>query len=313
MKLLKNFNKTKNKLLYILLYGCAAIFILNVFFYISNERNVVYFKPNNINIDYDYLKKYVNTIHKEQFKNKINGLSNYNLSYNEFLKQYINRIYNIPTRYQRFIKEHMREMYRYLKNQDIINKTPVNILITKGLEGDMPYTIGNTILISEKDIDYNNTHWERNNKLRTRFINTLIHEYIHILQRNNQTRFDNFYREKYPFLGEKNHINNIDDNIKKLYMTNPDSNNSVWVYKYNNNKYIPILSKNVSKFGFNDKYQSYCIQKSKDNRLSSNFVLLKDIIKYKYISYHPNEIFANEYAEKIMNNKLNMREKELLL
>ena len=122
---------------------------------------------------------------------------------------------------------------------------------------------------------------------------------MHILQRYNQTKFNHFYRDTYHFLGRSIPLEQLPKKIKKRYMTNPDSNFLIWIYKYKNNSYFPILSKkgySYEDIGINTRSGKTI---GLDNmRVSNNFS--------KYISfYHPNEIFACYVSALILKRQSN--------
>ena len=136
----------------------------------------------------------------------------------------------------------------------------------------MPHTHGRIIYLSELFF----------NLSKTKQINTLIHEKIHVYQR--------MYRDKtyklYKSLGFKRH------NFKsKMIRSNPD--NDKYVYSYKGKLF----------------YKKY---KKLPKSLYDTYTLNKDIFNDKNYKQteHPNEIFASTLPELMMKNK--MKDKKLI-
>ena len=90
---------------------------------------------------------------------------------------------------------------------------------------NMPYTLSNYIVINEKSIK----NLSQFNEISDNFVNTLIHEKIHIIQRINQAQFNEFYKKNYSFIYKKIHIKEVPLQYRKIYMSNPDSNKDFWL------------------------------------------------------------------------------------
>ena len=128
-------------------------------------------------------------------------------------------------------------------------------------------------------------------------VETIIHERLHIIQRRYQDKFNDFYRGNYHFLMNEFPLYSLPDELKKIYMTNPDSNFKIWTYEIDNKEYIPLLvlkTHTPSQIGYNiNNYDDQI-------KLSEN------------MSYHPNEKFAHEVAHKIFNNILDLKTEKFL-
>ena len=61
------------------------------------------------------------------------------------------------------------------------------------LEDSMPYTFDDKIVFSEKQLDKELNNFLAGN-IDNRFIETLIHEQIHVIQRQNQSKFNSYYK-----------------------------------------------------------------------------------------------------------------------
>ena len=125
-----------------------------------------------------------------------------------------------------------------------LNNIPWLFLISKtGLEMNMPYTLSNYIVINEKSIK----NLSQFNEISDNFVNTLIHEKIHIIQRINQAQFNEFYAKRIIALFIKKYIlkrylYNIEKYICLILIVNKD----FWLYRINNKVYYPILIKRGS-------------------------------------------------------------------
>ena len=243
-------------------------------------RNKLLLSPN--------FYRYIYNVHPKMFKVKTNTI--FNLSYSNrilFLFSYLMNIRKPITKESLILKKKMTKVYLMMGK-----KTYVKFLISKHLEMTMPYTIGNYIVIDE-------------NKIESISTETLLHETFHIIQRNNQTKFNAFYKSYYPFLHDRFPLEKLPNKLKEKYMTNPDSNFDIWTYKINGKIYIPILEYKKGGLIENLYLQS---------NIDASPIKINQVLHYgKHVSlYHPNEIFACETAHQIMNNKLHYKIKELL-
>jgi hypothetical protein len=167
------------------------------------------------------------------------------------------------------------------------------IRLSSGIDWDSPYTINNCIVIPERIL--NNIP-----------LDTLCHEFIHIIQR---------YPLKYPInvRFEKIYAN---WNFVKLYdrldfsackqdffpiMTNPDGLNFQWLWIYNNKSYLLMFGEKGTKIigGITEVI---------GNRVSSKWMYIHEAKFYTQFFpsthhqlYHPNEILAEDWCKKIMN------------
>ena len=105
-------------------------------------------------------------------------------------------------------------------NLSNLNCLEYDIIISKNnLENRMPYTIHNTIIFNENSLTklHKNIH-----EINTDFLETFIHEILHILQRKFKRKFNSFYIKYYPFLDKKIiKIKNLHPFFKKKMYNNP--------------------------------------------------------------------------------------------
>ena len=252
-----------------------------------------------------HVRRYLNSIHPNQYRNKIsninwNSINNNYIKKIQFKRMYLDSIQKIDDKYLSMLNQYINEAKILFKKcgLDNLNKYEWNMVKSIGnLEDKMPYTLDKYIVINQdmlnNSLDYYNTYG-----VDIGFLETLIHEQIHVIQRHNQNKFNGFYRKHYSFLHTKISINKLPDKVKQKYMTNPDSNFDIWIYKIFNSLYYPILEKKGDSYhdvGYgiitNKPVELYKLKKSLGYKSSVSF-------------YHPNEIFACYVAHRIINNNL---------
>ena len=208
------------------------LFLLYIKFY-HPIRNFEDFE--NISIyNSSHFNRYINSIHDNMKSVKLAK------PYNNFKKDYSNRLHNIPPKYYDMINFYTKKVNVILSNYSIFNKYPWKFLIsTNQLEKGMPFTIHDTIIIPFYMLKNIDSQYKQNT-INELFINTLIHEKIHIVQRFNQDVFNNFYKKHYKFVGGI-YNKNLDNTRAKYHMNNPDSNNQLWTYNLGNKPYLVYL------------------------------------------------------------------------
>lgn len=259
----------------------------NSFWYNHKVPTIEYFTTK-----LPHYSKYIQSIDKNMYQYKVpiyNNTGDFSSIYSSCLV--------MPTpKYIPLLQHYIWLCNNILSTYPHLNKYSWNILMSiHSLERDMPFTIDTYIIIPESTLQRLYT----TNGISKQFINTLIHEKIHVIQRYNQSTFDSLYLRIYSdFLYKPICIKSLPSNIAKIYMTNPDSNSTIWIYKINNIQYIPLLIKTNN--GLRE------IAYNMNTRETTSL----DVIKKKFgfspsISfYHPNEIYASHMTEQILKNKL---------
>jgi hypothetical protein len=173
-------------------------------------------------------------------------------------------------------------------------KTPWNIYKSKNyLENGMPFTIGDYIVIPEKFIKNGIEYYRRTNKFSPELIETLIHEKLHVIQRNNQDRFNDYYLKTWRFMGK----GKVSDLVYPYYLMNPDGLDLDWIYRDTNGiTYSPILYVN------GDRLDSKLYNIMNKGYETLDMTNLREILNQIHGWYHPNEIFAYLVSEKIINS-----------
>lgn len=196
------------------------------------------------------------------------------------------------------------------------------------LEGDMPHTHKNVIFLPSY---FWNKVWQNHQKYLTsrnesiikdtvkQYGSTIIHELIHILQRQFQSEFDKFYEANWNFI-KFDSLNEIDKihNIVDRNRVNPDGLDIKWIWKnpYNSQRNEPIeyyiilatFRTDSPHFLTDVDNNIYLLEKTTDKENSyrvTNAYLLNEhedfmsFFKIKDNNYHPNEIAA-EYVSQYL-------------
>jgi hypothetical protein len=226
-----------------------------------------------------------------------------NFSGFDFKKAYLQKLRQ-PTQKELFILSKYVQLTNKifkLNKLNYIRTIPWLFLVSKnGLEMNMPYTLSNYIVINETQL-FNLNRFEQINR---NFINTLIHEKIHIVQRINQAKFNIFYRQHYTFLDKKIDIKDVPLQYKKIYMSNPDSNKDFWLYRINSNIYYPLLVKK------GNRVKSIAV--TKNRKIDLDYFKRKLNYNNHVSFYHPNEIFACTVTDMILENSIPQKYFKLL-
>ena len=218
------------------------------------------------------------------------------------LKQtYLSHLKPIPSNSTAKIALYTRELHRYFSREGLIhlNSIPTKFVMSiKNLEMSMPYTVDDLIVLNIAFIR------KFPNYINKKYLETLIHEKIHIIQRTNQKKFNEFYKIHYPFLFKSIRLEKLPVKLMENHMTNPDNNFDHWLYKISGKIYVPILEVQDGKL----------IEYAYEYPTLTNKILLKSVLKYSNTSQsHPNELFAYTVASQIVNGNLDNVFKNFLL
>tara|TARA_B100000575_G_C23142084_1_gene664969 strand:+ start:2997 stop:3908 length:912 start_codon:yes stop_codon:yes gene_type:complete len=237
--------------------------------------------------------EYIKSIHSDLYTIK---LPNYK---NNFFTEYSNSIVALPDAYKIMLQKYIEQIDIIVKDYPIFNKYKWDFMASiNNLEHNMPFTLDKKIIIPIIKLKELYSSYQKG-IIQKEYINTLLHEKLHVIQRHNQDKFDNFYKKKYHNFIDSKIDENIPESLLKIYMNNPDSNNSIWIYKMDGKKYIPLLVTNNNTFtsiGFNKELLSDKI----DLRILQSRLGYSSSISF----YHPNEIFACDVTEQLILGNL---------
>jgi hypothetical protein len=275
-------------------YLLQGIFLSSIVF-----GYIIYKVTHKDYINQPKLIEYLRTVHPYMYKIKLNSIIT-NISFEEFVNQYKKSLHRLTKSQLVSLKSKLESSNNLLKDASlfILNSIPWKFYIShNNLENSMPYTIGQRIIIPESKLDNIGE-------------NTLIHEKIHILQRRFQSQFNNLYTKMYPFLHKMYDERILPITLKMINMTNPDGNNTYWVYKLKNKYWLPLLIYDTSTSSFVEKaYEvTYTTDKHDEGIIINTIksILLRSLFNDmpEFISlYHPNEIFACELSQSISDNQ----------
>ena len=205
------------------------------------------------------------------------------------------------------------------------------VLYKNNIDWDFPYTIGSVIFMTQRRLDhllnkYINGDSDDVNEIKI----TLVHEYLHILQRKNVKAFQSFYEIFWGFKPiPENKRNNIygDVFLKTYGITNPDGNNGEYYVEHNGEKYTPFLMldpKNIKNHlpmlvKLDNDFNVLHDEKSKKQMKGEVVQNVKIPIMYSISSmnfynekfsfgigqnYHPNEVFATIVSNYLIDEGL---------
>ena len=225
---------------------------------------------------------------------------NIKLHYGKIINYKINifdeKLYNLYDFLIKCIKkanDYMNNIYN-IKYNDILNPNINiwNVYIIKNIFFNLPFTLDNVIYLP---FNYLNTSFISNNTKK--FIITLIHEKIHILQRLNINLWINYIKINYPmwiiiynsnFLFDKLSIKNLSNYTNKKLIVNPDIDYDFkYIYSKNNKYYYSIFCLN------NDKIEIICFEIINKNNDIVFELLLNNNNEYD----HPFEFLAYKISE----------------
>lgn len=174
--------------------------------FLSRERSADVFECQGLLQKYRYLESYVRTngYADDAADYQKQTLDAYRNSVDDFSKSEQDAIIRLLSAYPTLMQFH----WRFIK-------------INSRMDMGMPYTLGSYVILPEHLVTSitSGLHLER-------CAETLAHELIHILQRYNQNKFDDFYERNWNFRRGSVAIPKV---IQDRLVTNPDSVSVNWV------------------------------------------------------------------------------------
>lgn len=277
---------------YIIITPFIIILLAILYLIIKNYNTIDYFANYIRDINNSkHFNDYIKLVNKKMYNIKIQNLK----PGSDFKNEYIKNIMIVNPKFNTILNKSVTKCNKLTKSIPVFKKYKWNFLMSKStLELDMPFTLHDSIILPRNLLNDTYLYYIRNNRISDQFINLLLHEKIHIIQRFNQDKFNNIYPQLYPFVNRMNFDKNLNHTTDN-HMNNPDSNNTIWIYRIDNLEYNTFLQYNGGNL------------KSVGKRLDNNGEIDLDKIRSKYgISndvsmYHPNEIFACIAAKSIEN------------
>ena len=272
----------------------------------KNLDLIKYFQANEIKAKTNYRVQPTQPRETKYLQNEIQSYYLENVS--DFTKTEQNSIFKIIMQ----VSEKIRKMISFKSLEWKFAKLSLNT------DWNYPYTIDDTIVLPTKFIRNITYFYKTNNPpVLEAAENTFIHEWLHIVQRNNQELFNQYYKKywNYVFCPDLKHNMLKNKWIKRYWITNPDGVNGDWAIETSKGLITPMVLLD------NDLHTHRKIliklSPSKDNIMIDRNSREEKPIFYTYEqvpdfkekvfhisqSYHPNEVFANLVAEQIMKQK----------
>ncbi len=306
----------------------VVIFVLLIYvILIINKPKIEFFKTNSTKIIFldkksscNYFKKYHNKyFSKFQAKESVarNCIKNENEFDTNTITQKCRLFYCQNTLdFSKIEKENLKYVISLIKEKipsNIFNyiKTIKFIKVSKKIESELPHTIHDCIVLPQLFLNQIKQYLDHQNitELNKYIACTIVHEYIHILQRFNNNIFTVLYTKFWPFI-------NLNSNILEKYLNNsqrlnPDGIDQNWAFKLNKNElvipYVTLKNKDlefVNKLGLRLKleYNDYIVVSN--NNLNDYNIFINYFCRINN-NYHPNELSASLISEYFFNDYFN--------
>ena len=260
------------------------MFIILIIFIILIHKHRKYKKlfPTRTNTK-ECIEKYLNTLSTSQLQKKVRNNLNDNGSLKELYYNGIKEFNNIEK----------KKLYKITKKLKLEN---VKFVKTKNIEFNFPFTLCNIIFLPS---------WKFSTKVTAESLeNTIMHEYTHILQRRDQSKYDKIYTQKFGNYIFQIKRENVDfDNISSSMIINPDADpDNVWLIKQENKLYyVPYM---LSENGV-DTDLAFRVEKVDNEGQHHLYKILSDYIPVSDLDYSkkfnesvlltdPNETYVND-------------------
>jgi hypothetical protein len=302
------------------------IFILIGTLIVLLQVFLMYYRPDKIKIEtfenqlnqLDYtlsfpdVEEIQNKIATEQYFNFFKELDararGFSFSFEDFKKTYISSI--IPfkesdkTNFTNFYNDVVKSIPRDELSKFLIPN--LKVAKVKGIENAFPHTHEDIIVFDKsfytKLKNYNSSSNSSSNSLKNyqEQVNTLIHEIVHIKQRQNPVLYDDLYRQwGFQSISLQYLKNNLQDSITSRIRLNPDElpHYRFWVWK---NQVLPLVI--YSSFDVLNINQVNYIGIDWNSNLKMKKKQLTDWTEYNEFfgisrnNYHPIEILAEYYS-----------------
>lgn len=308
-------------MLYSLWFWILAVGLLLVFLYYwfrpRSTYNIVFPTKSTIETqigESDVVDQYLQSIHPKVLAVKLPSQSSPPNDYTDYLEP-------ISPKYQPFLEYcvsylHNNYLHRFLHQGTHIEWSFVQSV--DRLELDMPYTLHTSIVLPRSRI----RRYGNEPTIRPLWVQTLLHECIHVAQRKRPGFSSTWLQEQW---GDLIHIRRPTPEEHQTYvawcrpveMTNPDSHSDPVVYVWNNGNRViyPFLKVNSTNHSNTPTTEEYGVDLSTGEGkplmewLGETEVDPSAYTRYSHVSwYHPNEFQACVFAEDIYYGRMTHRE-----
>ncbi len=304
-----------NKIIILTIIFLFFLFILYKYFFVKekkviennkitkNKDNVIFFskkskikKSKDEKNIYNILKIYLDNVSEFEILAK----TGQNIKKDNLATFYMDNILNFTSKEKKILRYYVEYISKLCKKYNKISQNWNFIKISYIIDNSMPFTLDKYIFLSDKFLE----SMLIAKTLKIKFLDTLIHEKIHIIQRFNQNLFNKFYINNLNIIySDKLQIT---DYWKKRHYKNPDGLDVKWIYKNNNNYYLPLLVMNDNN---KNLLEEIIIKLDTNLKTTKNYTNIKEFILFKNIPnnimvYHPNESVAYILPKIILNSYL---------
>lgn len=301
-------------LIFILIGTLIVLFQVFLMYYRPDKINIETFENQlnqlNYTLSFPDVEEIQNKIATEQYFNFFKELDararGFSFSLEDFKKTYISSI--IPfkesdkTNFTKFYNDVVKSIPRDELSKFLIPN--LKVAKVKGIENGFPHTHEDIIVFDKsfytKLKNYNSNSNSNFLKNYQEQVNTLIHEIVHIKQRQNPVLYDDLYRQwGFQSISLQYLKNNLQDSIVSRIRLNPDElpHYRFWVWK---NQVLPLVI--YSSFDVSNINQVNYIGIDWNSNLKMKKKQLTDWIEYNEFfgisrnNYHPIEILAEYYS-----------------
>lgn len=270
--------------------------------YISSSNLSITFHDKS-SIDVQPFLKYLsnNSITELNYKLNTKNISSKRILMQKYLQHYVS-----------FTEMEKLQITNIIKNLPPVFKdlpfksVSWNLIKTKSpLEFGYPYTIDKYIMVPE---NYLTAMKSGNNKIMEEM---LIHEALHLIQRQNLHRFIEIYQKEYKLILASRIISYT--HVSKFIVTNPDSMGLKWIITQGKQfYYVPMLylkGRTVKKDAFEMKKNgntfSFRIKNNKAIKIPvEKLDFSKDKTNKNFNIYDPNETFVDQFIWKLKKKNI---------
>lgn len=240
--------------LYFVLF--ATLFLLIIYYYPTKIYGIENFEDYDMITDKNHYKLEFPSI--EELKEKIASLEYFNFfketdskarrishKYDAFFNTYSNAIMPFTqsdkTNFTNFYNDIIESIPR--KHRPLLLPTKLKIAKVQGIENTFPHTHEDVVVFDKSYFEQleGYSKEKKDDSIYTKMASTLIHEIVHVKQRESETKFDTLYRE-WGFQSVSNQYlkSNLSSEIVSRIRINPDElpYYRFWVWK---NQVLPLV------------------------------------------------------------------------
>lgn len=280
-------------ILFFINYVLSNTFLINVKFYDKHESCRIFQK---------YHTKYFDNFNENEKRIK-------KCESNTCHKKYCHETKNFTDTEKNDIIFTLNKVKNIMKKNKINQKINFNnifnnwkfIKVSNNIEDGMPHTVGDIIVLSQMFLDRLNKNINNEYELIKNQGTTFIHEYIHVMQKNNPNIFKKLYTDYWNFKFV------VIDTQNYNILSNPDGLNNDLCFKLSNDTcVIPLITLQKSAKRISDFDKKGVLLKSNkiiDVKYLDDIVFQKynDFFKNTDDNYHPNELSAGYISEILLN------------